>query len=78
MGRRRRRRTDGILRQVTVREIIDFVPNKRFCYVATVANENDEEIGVSFVFRERGKSEESAQHWSIYFRKDGSFWLYEW
>lgn len=73
MGRKK-----GIQQPATIREVVDFIKGKKFHSAGTIVNEKDKEIGVSFIFFERGKSEESATHWSIQCQKDGTLWIVEW
>lgn len=75
---RKRRKTESAYRQVTIAEVIAFVIGKEFHSAGTVVNVNDEEIGVSFIFFEKGKPEELAAHWSIHCKTDGTFWIAEW
>mgnify|MGYP006979042063 FL=1 len=43
-----------------------------------MVNEKDEEIGLSFIFFEKGKPEELAVHWSIHCLNDGTLRIVEW
>lgn len=67
-----------IQRQATIREVVDFVKGKKFHSAGTIVNEKDEEIGVSFIFFESEKPEESATHWSIHFLNNGTLQIVEW
>lgn len=72
------RRKEKFSDPVTIKEVVDFVKGKKFHSVGTVVNEKDEEIGVSFIFFESGKPEESAMHWSIHCLKNGTLWIVKW
>lgn len=75
---RKRRKKENAYRQVAIAEVIAFVIGKEFHSAGTVVNVKDEEIGVSFIFFEKGKPEELAAHWSIHCKTDGTFWIAEW
>lgn len=68
----------GIQQPATIREVVDFVKGKKFYSAGRVVNEKDEEIGVSFIFFESGKPEESATHWSIHCLNNGILQIVEW
>lgn len=68
----------GIQKPATIRAVVDFVRGKKFHSAGTIVNEKDEEIGVSFIFFESGKPEESATHWSIHCLNNGTLQIVEW
>lgn len=72
------RKKKKIQRKATISEIADFVKGKKFYSAGTIVNEKNKEIGVSFIFFESGKPEESATHWSIHCLDDGTLWIVEW
>ena len=67
-----------MVNRTTIAEVIDFVRDKKFHGVGTVVNEKYEEIGLSFIFFEKGKPEELAVHWSIHCLNDGTLRIVEW